>query len=59
MECSFVELYAGQALAHEVIHWLADRGFVLRGMYNPYYDHQGRSIQADFLFVTTETPGGP
>ena len=29
-ECSFVELYAGQALADEVIAWLRERGFRLR-----------------------------
>lgn len=49
-ECSFVELYAGQALAVEVIAWLRERGFKLRGVHNMEYDHDGRAIQADFLF---------
>ncbi len=49
-ECSFVELYSGQALAAEIIDWLSDRGFRLKGMFNPAYDMHGRAIQADFLF---------
>jgi FkbM family methyltransferase len=49
-ECSFVELYAGQALADEVIAWLHERGFRLRGVHNTEYDRGGRAIQADFLF---------
>lgn len=50
-ECSFMELYAGQALADEVIGWLRERGFKLRGVYNTEYDRDGRAIQGDFLFV--------
>ncbi len=50
-ECSFVELYAGQALADAVIAWLRERGFTLRGVHNMDYDSGGRAIQADFLFV--------
>ena len=50
-ECSFVELYAGQALADEVIAWLRERGFKLRGVHNMEYDRGGRAIQADFLFA--------
>jgi FkbM family methyltransferase len=50
VECSFVELYAGQALAHEVISFLDGLGFILSGIYNPYYDKKGIAIQADFLF---------
>ena len=49
-ECSFVELYAGQALADEVIAWLRARGFALLGAYNMAFDHAGRAVQADFLF---------
>ncbi|MEX2317485.1 MAG: FkbM family methyltransferase [Pirellulales bacterium] len=51
VECSFVELYQGQALAAEVIDYLRQRGFSLQGVYNMHYDGQGRSIQADFLFA--------
>ena len=50
-ECSFVELYAGQALADEVIAWLRERGFNLRGEHNTVHDRGGRAIQADFLFA--------
>jgi len=50
VECSFVELYAGQALAHEVISFLEGFGFVLSGIYNLYYDKKGIAIQGDFLF---------
>lgn len=50
VECSFVELYKGQALADEVIAWLRDRGFPLRGCYNMAYDWRGQAVQADFLF---------
>lgn len=49
-ECSFVELYAGQALADEAIAWLRERGFRLGGVYNMAYDRTGRAVQADFLF---------
>jgi FkbM family methyltransferase len=50
-ECSFVELYAGQSLADEVIAWLRERGFPLRGVHNTEYGQDGRAIQADFLFT--------
>lgn len=51
VECSFVELYSGQALADDVIPWLRERGFRLRGVYNISYDKNGKAIQGDFLFV--------
>lgn len=52
VECSFVELYEGQALADEVIVWLYERGFRLRGVYNALFRRNDRSaIQADFLFT--------
>ena len=50
VECSFVELYQGQALADEVIGWLHVRGFRLRGVHQVQYDAAGHAIQADFLF---------
>ena len=50
VECSFVELYVGQALAGDVIAWLRERRFVLTGMYNMQYDARGRAIQWDFFF---------
>lgn len=50
VECWFMELYAGQPLADEVIAWLRERGLRLAGVYNMAYDGQGRAVQADFLF---------
>lgn len=54
VECSFVELYAGQALAGDVIKWLAGRGYRLEGIYNVSYGKDGCAIQADFLFSRQE-----
>ena len=51
VECSFVELYAGQAFADDVIAWLRERGFALRGVYHMSYDEAGNAVQADFLFA--------
>jgi FkbM family methyltransferase len=51
VECSFVELYEGQALANEVIEFLADRGFRIAGVFGPAYDADGRCLQADVLFA--------
>ena len=55
-ECSFVELYAGQSLADEVIAWLRERGFKYCGVHNMDYDRDGRSIQGDFLFARNHLP---
>ena len=49
-ECSFVELYKGQALADEIMAYLGDRGFRLSGIYNLSYDKNGKTVQGDFLF---------
>lgn len=51
VECSFMELYSGQSLAHQVIAWLLKRSFILTGIYNVCYAPDGRAIQADFLFT--------
>jgi len=50
IECSFIELYKGQALAHQIIGWLQNKGFILTGVYNMYYEKNGRAVQGDFLF---------
>jgi FkbM family methyltransferase len=50
VECSFMELYEGQALAHQVIAWLQERGFVLWSVHNLYYARSGLAVQGDFLF---------
>lgn len=51
VECSFVELYAGQPLAHQVITCLEQRDFQLRGVFNPAYDKRELAVQGDFLFL--------
>jgi len=50
VECSFIELYKGQALIDEVLRYLLDRGFYLAGIYNVSYSKEGLAIQADFFF---------
>jgi FkbM family methyltransferase len=50
IECSFIELYKGQALAHQIIAWLEERSFVLSSVHNLYYGKNGMAIQGDFLF---------
>ena len=50
VECSFVELYEGQALADEIISWLKKHHFSLSGIYNMQYDSTGLAIQGDFFF---------
>lgn len=49
-ECSFIELYVGQKLAHDVIDWLRHESFILDGVFNISYDIDGIAIQGDFLF---------
>jgi hypothetical protein len=49
IECSFIELYSGQALAHQVVSWCEKHNFGLTGIYNLYYDKTGRAIQGDFF----------
>ena len=51
IECSFIELYKGQALAHQIIEWLEKRDFVLSSIHNVYYGKTGMAIQGDFLFT--------
>ena len=50
VECSFIKLYADQALADSVIAWLRQRSFTLSGIHNVVYANSGQAIQADFLF---------
>lgn len=50
IECSFVELYEGQALAEDVIIFMNDAGFHLVGVHEVAYSSDGSAIQADFLF---------
>jgi FkbM family methyltransferase len=50
IECSFIELYEGQALAHQIIAWLEERNFGLSSIHNLYYGKNGLAVQGDFLF---------
>ena len=52
VECSFVELYAGQALADDVAEFLRSRGFRMGGVFNQVMSTELGAIQADFLFVS-------
>jgi FkbM family methyltransferase len=50
-ECSYVLLYEGQALADEIVAFLAERGFELKARFNPSYGRAGgEMLQADLLF---------
>jgi FkbM family methyltransferase len=50
VECSFTELYLGQALAGEVVAYLHDQSYRLSGVYGLNRDRAGRCLHADFLF---------
>jgi FkbM family methyltransferase len=50
IECSFVQLYDGQPLAHQIISWLEARNFILSSIHNLYYEKNGLALQGDFLF---------
>ena len=50
VECSFVELYTGQAQAGELIAHLWSKGFRLAGVFGIKRDIAGRCLQADLLF---------
>ena len=50
VECSFFELYAGQALASEVFELLVGKGYRFVGAHDLSYNGAGVAIQGDFLF---------
>ena len=58
VECSFAELYRGQALAGEVVDLLCRAGFALAAVCSPVADHHGRVLQADLLFARAGAHGG-
>ncbi len=49
-ECSYMELYTGQALVDEVITFLDKAGFALAERSNLTRDKRGNPVQADFFF---------
>lgn len=53
VECSFMELYAGQKLADDVIQWMLAKGFSLKNVFNMAYDNTGKRVQADFFFANS------
>ncbi|HEX8207824.1 MAG TPA: FkbM family methyltransferase [Solirubrobacteraceae bacterium] len=50
VECSFEELYAGQALASEIISELGRHGLSLAGVFNITPGPDRTQVQGDFLF---------
>jgi len=50
VETSFVELYDGQPLAHEVVSYLASRGLWLANVSGISRRADGQAVQAEFLF---------
>ena len=50
VECSWLELYEGQALADEVIAYLAERGFREVGRFNLVRTDDNQPVQADLWF---------
>jgi FkbM family methyltransferase len=51
VEVSFIELYAGQALADEVWDYLRSHGFSCRGVWSLSYGHKQECLQGDLLFA--------
>lgn len=51
IECSFAELYDGQALAGTIVSLLESHGLMLRGTYSAAYRSDGVCLQADLLFT--------
>jgi FkbM family methyltransferase len=50
VECSFVDFYEGQPLAHEVVEFLRGHGLVLTGAGMPTTDAAGAVVQIDLVF---------
>ncbi len=50
VECSFIELYEGQAMADEVVSLMLEAGLRLAGVHGLVSTAKGEPIQADFHF---------
>jgi len=55
-ECSYRELYVGQALAAEIIDFLGQHGFEIAGVFNQVSTLNLGPVQADFLFRPSGRP---
>jgi|TARA_B110000211_G_C13994039_1_gene515359 FkbM family methyltransferase len=51
VECSYIELYEGQPLFHEIKEYLENRNFYLKDELNTSINSFGKKIQSDFLFI--------
>jgi FkbM family methyltransferase len=51
-ETAFYPLYEGQPLFPELRDFLAGHGFAFEGLYDPFYDAQGRLASGDALFFS-------
>jgi len=54
VEASYIELYEGQALHHDIEWFLEESGYRLVGRFNAHL-HQGEPVQADLLFRRPQT----
>ena len=52
-EVSFLSLYDGQALAHELVAFITASGFRFSGVHNVVPGQDGAAVQADLLFSRT------
>lgn len=50
IECSYIKLYARQALFNEINNWLNNKNFYLKDKFNTLYDDSGKPVQADFFY---------
>jgi FkbM family methyltransferase len=50
VECSFLELYEGQAMFEEVDEVLVNQGFSMIQQFNTRYTKNGEAVQADCLY---------
>lgn len=56
VECSYVELYEGQAMCNEIVAVLEAAGFALERVCNLVHDKAGQPLQGDFLFARRSKP---
>ncbi len=59
VELSFVELYEGQPLFHEVTEYLWNQGFIIAGIFNQVTTAEFGPTQVDALFKRARSASGP